>query len=245
MLLGALTWTAYAYRVRQIAQQFDMRLEARVSERTRIARELHDSLLQGFQGMMLRLQAVRNMLPVRPGDAAEALEQVMNRGDDVIAEGREAVLNLRSPEAGERDLVNSLAALKNELQSGMDVPVPSYRVSVEGQPRPIPFQVRDEAYRIAREAFRNAVMHARAEKIEAEIAFSDAGLCVRIRDNGIGIDQHILEQGRRAGHWGLQGMRERAEALHGNLAVWSKHGAGTEVELRVPANVAFGPGTVE
>jgi signal transduction histidine kinase len=134
--------------------------------------------------------------------------------------------------------------MNSELQSIVDEPVPSYRVTVEGQPRPIPPQVRDEVYRIAREAFRNAAAHAYAENIETDIAFSDADLFLRIRDDGRGMDQHILEQGRRIGHWGLQGMRERAKTLDGQLTVWSKPGAGTEVELRVPAHIAFGPDDV-
>ncbi|MEX2123409.1 MAG: two-component regulator propeller domain-containing protein [Woeseia sp.] len=238
-LIALLARTAYIYRVRQIARQFDIRLEARVSERTRIAREVHDSLLQGFQGMMFRLQAVSNLLPARPADAAEALEAVMDRGDEVIAEGRAAVYDLRYMQDSDRDLTASVTALKSELETVANDPQPAYRVTVEGRPRTIDDAIRDEVYRIAREAFRNAAMHSKANNIEAEIGYLDEGLYLRMRDDGIGIDQRILKQGKRIGHWGLQGMRERTEALDGQLTIWSKPGAGTEVELRVPAEVAF------
>src|SRR5262249_17268771 len=102
--LVLLAWAAYRYRVQRIAQQFDMRVEERVNERTRIARELHDSLLQGFQGLMFRLQAVRDLLPDRPSEAVEELEGALDRADKAIIEGREAVSDLRAAAVTESDL---------------------------------------------------------------------------------------------------------------------------------------------
>jgi len=232
---------AYLYRVRQLSRQFDIRLEATVDERTRIARELHDSLLQGFQGTMYLLQAVRNMLPHQAAGAAVALETALDRGDQAIAEGRGAVQGLRSSMGVGGDLGEALNALGAEFESSPGAGLPSYRVIVQGKPRTVAAVARDEIYRIAREAFRNAVRHSRANKIEAELDYGDVALRLRVRDDGIGIGRDVLSEGKRAGHWGLPGMRERAEGLKGRLAVWSESGAGTEIEITIPASVAYAP----
>jgi signal transduction histidine kinase len=229
-------------RVRQVRRRLEERMEDRLTERTRIARELHDSLLQGFQGLMFRLQAVRQLLPERPGDAAKSLDSAMQVGDQAIGEGRDAVQNLRSTPFDDSDLATSLSALGTELGAGVDPPPnPQYRVLVEGRPRELTAVARDEAYRIAREAVCNAYQHAKAGHIETEVTFGDADLTIRVRDDGTGVDPQILARGRRPGHWGLPGMRERSEKLGGHLHVWSEANAGTEVELRIPARVAYAP----
>jgi signal transduction histidine kinase len=211
-----------------------------VGERTRIARELHDSLLQGFQGLMFRLQAVRQLLPDRPGDATKLLDSAMLVGDQAIGEGRDAVQNLRSSVFEEGDLTTVLGALGAELAVGMEPRVkPEYRVMVEGPPRELSPDVRDDIYRIAREAVRNAYQHANARHIETEVTFGDTDLSVRVRDDGVGVDSTILAQGQRAGHWGLPAMRERSESIGGRLSVWSERNAGTEVDLRIPADIAY------
>jgi signal transduction histidine kinase len=215
-------------------------MEDRLNERTRISRELHDSLLQGFQGLMFRLQAVRQLLPERPGDAAKSLDSAMEVGDQAIGEGRDAVQNLRSSSFDDRDLATSLSALGTELGAGIDPSSkPEYRVVVEGKPRELTAVVRNEAYRIAREAVCNAYQHAKARRVETEITFGDADLTIRVRDDGIGVDAQILARGERPGHWGLPGMRERSESFGGHLHVWSQGNAGTEVELRIPAGIAY------
>jgi ligand-binding sensor domain-containing protein/signal transduction histidine kinase len=240
MLLIAAGVALYLLRVRQISRQFLIRLEERVSERTRIARELHDSLLQGFQGLMFRLQAVRQLLPERPGDAAQFLDSAMLVGDEAIGEGRDAVQNLRSSTFEESDLATVLGALGAELAVGMEPQAtPEYRVIVEGQPRELSPTVRDHIYRIAREAVRNAYQHANARHIETEITFGDTDLSVRVRDDGIGVDSTVLARGQRAGHWGLPVMRERSESIGGRLKVWSERNAGTEVELCISAVIAY------
>jgi len=231
---------SYWWRVRQITRGFNIRIEERVSERTRIARELHDSLLQGFQGLMFRLQAARDLLPLRANDAAAALEIAMERGDRVIEEGRATVQNLRSSASSSSDLPDTLTALVEELTSEAGERSVSYRVLVEGKPRPVSPLIRDDVYRIAREALRNATQHARARHIEAELHYGELSLSLRIRDDGVGIDSRVLDVGQRPGHWGLQGMRERAESIGGRLDVWSEQGAGTETELSLPASVAYG-----
>jgi signal transduction histidine kinase/ligand-binding sensor domain-containing protein len=237
---AAAVWALVRLRVRQVRQRLEERMEERLNERTRIARELHDSLLQGFQGLMFRLQAVRQLLPEPPGDAAKILDSAMEVGDEAIGEGRDAVQNLRSSSFDDRDLATSLSALGTELGALID---PSsklqYRVVVEGRPRELTAVARDEAYRIVREAARNAYHHAIARNIETEVTFRDTELSVRVRDDGVGIDPQILARGRRPGHWGLPGMRERSESLGGQLHVWSESNAGTEVELRIPAEIAY------
>jgi ligand-binding sensor domain-containing protein/signal transduction histidine kinase len=240
ILLIAAAEALYLLRLRQISRRFAIRLEERVSERTRIARELHDSLLQGFQGLLFRLEAVRQLLPEHPGDAANTLNASMQLGDQAMSEGREAVQNLRSAWTDERDLPTSLGALGAELSVGTSSKsMPQYRVVVEGRPRELSVDVRDEVYRIVREAVRNAYEHANARHIETELSFGDSDLYIRVRDDGKGVDAQILTHGQRPGHWGLPGMRERSERIGGRLHVWSEVNAGTEVELRIPAHVAY------
>ena len=237
---AAAVWALVRLRVRQVRRRLEERMEERLSERTRIARELHDSLLQGFQGLMFRLQAVRQLLPERSGDAVKFLDSAMQVGDQAIGEGRDAVQNLRSSTFDDRDLATSLSALGTELGTGIDPPsMPKYRLVVEGRPRELTAVVRDEAYHIAREAVCNAYQHATARQIEIEVTFGDADLTIRVRDDGIGVDPQILARGQRPGHWGLPGMRERSESFGGHLHVWSEGNAGTEVELRIPAHVAY------
>src|SRR5580658_8315464 len=228
-----LLWALYRYRLHQIAPEFNARLEERVGERTRIARELHDTLLQSFQGLMLRLQVVDELLP--EGRAKEELEQSLERADQAIAEGREAVHDLRSSAVTTNELAQAVWALGNEL-AGEDGA--AFRLVVEGPARDLHPIVRDEIYRIAREALRNAFNHARARHIEAEITYSERLLRLRIRDDGQGIAPAILEEGR-PGHYGLPGMRERAGQIGAKLSIWSAVRAGTEIELSIAGSIAY------
>jgi signal transduction histidine kinase len=237
----AMLWGLYRLRLRQLTREFNAGLEARVNERTRIARELHDSLLQGFQGLMFRLQAVRDLLPGRASEAMQALDIALERGDKAIAEGRDTVSDLREPIMGDSDIAQALTALGEELALQSDNGlVPRVRVLLEGKQRELNPVLRDEIYGIAREALRNAFRHAKAQKIEAEISYCDSEFLLHVRDDGSGIDPVVANQGARAGHWGLPGMRERAKSFGGKLEVWSEHGAGTEIKLMVPAGVAYG-----
>lgn len=231
----ALGWVTYRLRVRQLTADLHARLDARLSERERIARELHDTLLQGFQGLILRFQAVANRMP--PGEpAARMMEEALGLADRVLVEGRDRVKDLRRSADEGADLADALAAAGRELRGpeGSDC-----RVIVEGQPRRLHPVVRDEAYWIAREAMANAVRHAGAGRIEVEVGYLPDSLRVRCRDDGRGIEPALLEQGGRLEHWGLQGMRERAQRAGGTLAIWSRPAAGTEVELRVASRLAY------
>jgi signal transduction histidine kinase len=227
-------------RVRKLTEaQVTLRFEERLSERTRIARELHDTLLQSFQALMLHFQTVNDLLP--PGEAKEALEKVLDRADEAIVEGRDAIQNLRTSTTSTNELAEALTALGDELAGTEEAGRRSatFRVSIEGMPRDLHPILRDDIYRIAREALRNAFRHAHANRIEAEITYSVRALRLRIRDDGKGIDSKLLDTGRD-GHWGLPGMRERAQEIGARLDIWSEAGAGTEVELSVPGSIAYG-----
>ncbi|MFL6602651.1 MAG: two-component regulator propeller domain-containing protein [Steroidobacteraceae bacterium] len=236
LVVVALAIVAYGYRVQHLGRQLEIRFEERMSERTRIARDLHDSLLQSFQGLILQLQAILNMLPARAAEAARSLGVALDRADQAIDEGRAAVQRLRTPSLMEMDIVSSLKALAEDTTTAQPL---AFRVVLEGKPRPLVPLVRDEAYRIAQEAFRNAVQHAAANAIEAELTFGDRTFTLRVRDDGAGFDPERLENSERSGHWGVRGMRERAAAINGKFEVWSEKGAGTEIELTIPAGLAY------
>jgi signal transduction histidine kinase len=234
-----LLWAVYQQRLRRVAREFNMRLDERVSERTRIARELHDTLLQSFQGLILNFQSARNLLPARPDQAIESLDTALDRAERAIVEGRDAIHDMRASAPADGNFAEEISALGEQLASENEHSgASSFRVVVEGSPKAIRPVVRDEIYRIAREALRNAYDHAHARTIEAEITYEEKLLRVRIRDDGIGINETHLGEGR-AGHYGLRGMRERATHIGAQLEVWSEGGAGTEIELRVPDRIAY------
>jgi signal transduction histidine kinase len=234
-----LLWALYQLRLRQVAHQFNIRLEERVSERTRIARELHDTLLQSFQGLLLRFQAATNLLPERPAEARKTLESAIDQAAQAITEGRDAVQGLRSSTAVTNDLALAIGALSEELGCGETNPnCAEFDVEVEGTPRNLHPIVRDEVYRIAGEAVRNAFKHAQAQQVEVEIHYGEGQLRLRVRDDGKGIDPKHLKDAR-PGHYGMRGMRERAKLMGGKLAVWSELDSGTEVELSIPASRAY------
>ncbi len=233
-------WSLYKFRVEHLARQFNMMLEARVGERTRIARELHDTLLQSFHGLLLRFQTVDNMLPDRPIEAKERMESAIDQAAQAITEGRDAVFELRASAVEANDLVQALSMLCEEFMGREANPnSPTFTVQAQGTPRELRPVLRDEVYRIAAEASRNAIRHAQARRVEVEIRYDDRQFRLHVRDDGKGISPAILREGGSTGHYGLHGMRERAKLAGGTLDVWSKFDAGTEVELRIPASIAY------
>jgi signal transduction histidine kinase/ligand-binding sensor domain-containing protein len=228
-------WGLYRLRLRQIAHEFNVRLEERVSERTRVARELHDTLLQSFQGLMLHFQVVDELLP--EGQAKKQLEQSLLRADQAIVEGRGAVYDLRSSATTTNDLADAVNALGAELATPESA---AFRLVVEGAVRDLHPIIRDEVYRITREALRNAFTHAHANHIETEITYGKKALRVRIRDDGDGTPPGVIKEGR-PGHYGLPGMRERAKQIGGSLEIWSGAGprAGTEIQLTIAGSIAY------
>ena len=240
VLLLALLWAAYRLRVRQLHREFALTLDARVGERTSIARDLHDTLLQSLHGLLLKFQTVSQLLPDRPIEAKEKLDSTIERAAKAITEGRDAVQGLRASTVQTNNLALAVSTLGEELAvdpaKGGSA---AFRVTVEGESRDLHPILRDEIYRIAAEALRNAYQHAQARQIEVEIRYDDQQFRMRVRDDGKGIDPAVLSEQAPEGHFGLNGMRERAKLVGGDLTVWSEVDAGTEVELRVPANIAY------
>ena len=230
----AFLWLLYVVRIRQVSAQVRGRLEERLAERERIARDLHDTLLQSVQGLVLRLRAAVSRMPTQEPNRS-LMEQALERADEVLTEGRDRVQHLRLP-SHDSDLPQALAALGEELAVEQTA---HFRSTVEGMPCDLHPIVREEATFIAREALINAFKHANAHQIEGEISYGQAELRIRIRDDGEGIHADLLQQGGREGHWGLLGMRERAKKIRATVTIWSKPGAGTEVDLRVPAHIAY------
>ena len=231
---------AYRLRLYQIRAQMHARLDERVLERTRVARELHDTLLQTLQGLLFRFQAVSNLLPGRPVEAKQRLEDAVDRAAQAITEGRDAVQGLRTSTIERNDLAEAIKTLGEELAADPTNQNPvAFCAAVEGKSRNLHPIVRDEVYRIAGEGMRNAFRHANANRIEVEIRYDDRQLFVKVRDDGKGIDRKFFPGDGREGHYGLHGMRERAKLIGGQLTVCSELDSGTEVELSIPAVRAY------
>jgi signal transduction histidine kinase/ligand-binding sensor domain-containing protein len=237
----ALLYLLYLLRLKQATQRIRASMGARLAERERIARDLHDTLLQSFHGLMFQFQAARNMLPRRPDQAMDVLDNAIGATEQAISEGRSAIQQLRLEQIDECNFAQWLTNIGQELahsqQTNGDSPV--FRVTVEGEQQSLSPLPRTEVYRITREILQNAFRHARAHHIEAEIRYDQRLLRVRIRDDGKGIDPQVLQAGGSAGHWGLRGVRERAQQIGARLDFWSEAGVGTEVQLTVPAAVAY------
>jgi signal transduction histidine kinase len=183
---------------------------------------------------MLHLQTVSKLLP--EGKAKEQLEKTMDRADRAIAEGRSAVYDLRSSATTTNDLAEAVNAVGKELSNDNDAP---FNLTVEGATRDLHPIIRDELYRISREALSNAFKHAHARHVEAEISYGPSEFRLRIRDDGEGIPAEVLDQGR-AGHFGLPGMRERARQIGAELTIWSRPDYGTEIDLSLAGTIAYG-----
>jgi ligand-binding sensor domain-containing protein/signal transduction histidine kinase len=224
----------YRIRVHQVSRQLSVRFEERLAERTRIAQELHDTLLQGFLSASMQLHVATDQLPPE-SPARAALGRVSALMAQVIEEGRNAVRGLRSPTSRAHDLAEAFSGIHDELGAGSNA---EYRVIIEGQARPLNPIIRDEVYRIGREALVNAFRHSRASSIELELEYAAKQVRLLVRDNGVGIEPQVLTSGTD-GHWGLSGMRERADRIGARLKVFSRIAAGTEVELTIPSAIAF------
>ncbi len=226
----------YRWRVHELRTQLTLRFEERLAERTRIAQDLHDTLLQGFVSASMQLHVANDHL-AEDSPAKPLVGRVMQLMGQVIAEGRDAVRGLRSTSGNADDLETAFSQVSQEFSGQQSK---ECRVIVEGTPRQLHPIIRDEAYRIGREALANAFRHSRANQIEVELEYSAKHLRILVRDDGTGIDPEVLHSGRD-GHWGLTGMRERAENIGARLKVWSRNNTGTEVELLIPGHVAFVP----
>ena len=235
-----LLWAAWRFRVGQLQQEFNMRLEERVAERTRVARDLHDTLLQSFQALLPRLQASINLLAARPDDARRTLEQAADHASQAITEGRDAVQGLRMSTVEKNDLAVAIRTVGEELASAAsNQPSPNFNVVMEGASRSLHPILRDEVYRLGVEALRNAFRHAAAQNVEVEIRYDEKYFRLRVRDDGKGIPSDVLSGDGREGDYGLPGMRERAKLVGGKLTIWTEVDGGTEIELNIPGARAF------
>lgn len=230
---GAMAWMLIRLRVRQIS----LRMRVRLNERERIARELHDTLLQSTQALILAVQAAADR--VRRGQTAPAyamLDEALTRADDLMAAGRDRIQDLRLPVGSEEDLEKAFVELGRELSSlyGM-----SFDVSADGPSRTLAPLIREEIYGIGREAMVNGCRHSRGNKIEVRIIYATDEFCLKVLDNGTGLNPTSAKTGVFPGHWGLTGMRERASQIGAQFSILSRVPSGTEIELRVPARVAY------
>jgi signal transduction histidine kinase len=234
LAFGALLLLLFALRLRYVTNQFRVRL----AERERIARELNDTLLQNVGGLILRFQTATERIP--QGDPTrQMLEQALRQSDLVLEEGRERVLGSGLNAAEQSQLPQAFAAVGLELRQEHPA---DFSVVVNGDPRELHPIVRDEVYRIGREAIANSFQHANAKRCEMEISYDPSGLRIGFRDDGCGVDATALEEGQQSGHSGLPGMHERARKIGAHLEIWSRPRLGTEVELRVPAAIAYRDG---
>jgi signal transduction histidine kinase/ligand-binding sensor domain-containing protein len=224
----------YAKHLSRVTKRIQEQLATRLEERERIARELHDTLLQGFQGLMLRFQAVLQNIPAE-AHARQMMESALDRADEVLIEGRERVHDLRNDGMTGDGFWGNLSGWGEELAQGCST---RFSAAIVGTPQPLDPTVCNEIYQIGREALTNAFLHAFADQIEMELIYGRKKVRLIIQDDGTGIDDGTLERGR-SGHWGLFGMRERSKKIGANLSISSRGGTGTEIDLSIPANVAY------
>jgi ligand-binding sensor domain-containing protein/signal transduction histidine kinase len=237
VFLVVLLAVIYLARVRQIVRHTRILLETRIAERERIARDLHDTFLQGIQGILLRFHTTTQKLP-KDEPLRRVFEGVLDQSDGVMLQGRGLVTGLRMAANDSDDLPINLAMAGKEFRALSDT---VHNVIVTGEIRSLDPLVHDEIVKIGREALFNAYRHARATTIETELNYSSSDLRVRVRDDGAGIDPGVLANGKRAGHYGLPGMKERATKVGAQLDIYSRSGVGTEIDLRVPATIAYHP----
>jgi signal transduction histidine kinase len=220
-------------RVRQITARVHGFYSERMSERARVARDLHDTVLQGSVGISLQMRAavsqVPDELPAKP-----VLERIVGSMRQLIEDERNALEGLRSTNL-DSSLEQSLATVAENAHSNG---LPKYRSRVEGVEVELHPAIRNEAYSVGREALLNAFRHAHAGNVELKIEYQTAGFRLIVRDDGRGIDRAILRHGR-SGHWGLPGMRERVDRINGDLRIVSDAVGGTVVDLFIPATIAY------
>jgi signal transduction histidine kinase len=237
LVVAAVLVLSYRIRVRHMAAQLHARFEERIDERTRVAQELHDTLLQGFISTSMHLHLLADELidsPLRP-----KLDRLLERVRSAIDEGRAAVQGLRARLDPSEALENALARDGKDFQVGGHT---AYRIIVEGKPRRLEPLIRDDVYRISREALANAFRHSKATQVDVTVDYAPSRLRVQVCDNGKGLRPEQLEE---FGHWGVRGMRERANRIGAKLQILSRINGGTEVLIVVPGRIAFDARCVE
>jgi signal transduction histidine kinase len=212
-------------------------MEERIAERTRIAQDLHDTLLQGLLSASLQLAVANTQLPAEAA-AKPLVSRVYALLRQLIEEGRNTVRGLRIRHLEPDELERAISLIPRDL--GVEDKI-EFKLTVEGAPQLLRPGVRNEVYWIAREALVNAFRHSGARVVEAVLEYSRNRFRMLIRDNGCGMDADVIRSGRE-GHWGLRGMNERSERIAARLRVLSAPGAGTEIDLVITGQIAFEPG---
>ena len=228
-----LLFAVYVVRLRQVTGRIRMLSEERSRERMKIARDLHDTLLQGIHGLMLRFHFAAQT--VRGDAEREGLESALEFADKILAEGRERVRHLRTSRLPAPNLAGSIALIGSGLNRESQA---EFHVHEEGVPRALHPTIQDEVYCIAREALTNSFEHAHASTISVTIQYGKSHFRLVCFDNGRGMDAETLKEGL-AGHWGLQGMRERARHIGARFESRSGSGDGTEIAVVVPSARAY------
>ena len=233
--VACLAWVGYRWRVRQVKNLLRLQFQERLAERTRIAQDLHDKLLQGFVSAKMQLFTEVHDLPPETLKT-KRLKGIYELLGQLIEEGRNTVKDLRASEYDEfTDFEKAFLKIREEFDTGNNV---DSRIVISGTQRLLHPLVGSEMVQIAHEALVNAFLHANASTIEIQIEYGIRSLNLIVRDNGRGIDSEILRSGRE-GHWGLTGMRERAEKIKAEIRILSRVNAGTEVVVSVPRRFAF------
>jgi signal transduction histidine kinase len=227
-------WLIYLLRLAAATEKVRARMTDRLAERERIARDLHDTLLQGFQLLTLVFQAAMTHMPSED-PIRETMGRALDQADNVLIEARNSIRNLRAEEETLQSLSEALTEVANQLQQGETV---EFNLDCTGEIRLLNPALREDLFRIGKEALINAHQHSGASKIDVNIDYCHDHLEMIIRDNGIGIAQDVLAGGRK-GHWGLSGMRERALDIGGQIAFRTDPHAGTEILVTVPGKLAY------
>ena len=226
---GLLGYLGYRWRVRQVEDQFG----AVLAERGRLAREIHDTLAQGFVGISVQLELVARLLtgsPQTPKPALQQLEQTRALVRESLAEARTSIWDLRSANVAVEDLPARLTRSCNRLVSGSSARV---YLQVKGTYRPVPRKIEDQLSRIGQEAVANAARHAAATRIDVQLIYEAANMLLVVSDDGRGFTPLPGGAGPD-GHYGIRGMHERAQQIGARLHLESTPGAGTRISVEAP-----------
>jgi len=226
-------WATYRWRITQVSLLMTTRMEERIRERTRIAQDLHDTLLQGLLSASMQLGVAKNKLDDHPG-ARALVERVFSMIGQMIQESRNVVSGLRTRDPLSESLEDEIAKipLQTPLSSDAD-----FKVIVEGTPKALRRAVREQLYWIARESITNAFRHSGATLIEVLLEYGSDGFRLVVRDNGIGMDTPSVRAGE--GHWGLSGLTERARRIGAQIKITSGKAAGTEIDVNLHRKMVY------